>query len=136
MGKRNTAVLLQEWGVWQKQNSGFNLRARSAMLMVYQPPRDPSDSYAAAQITDEDAGEIDRLMAKLKYHFPREFRVMELAIVEGYSYRAIADSMGLPKDGKLAAYMYEDGYRFVDTLLNREFYLAEILAENNILQAA
>jgi hypothetical protein len=136
MGERNTAVLLQEWGVWLKQDSGFNLRARSAMLMVYQPPRDPGDGYANAQITNEDAEEVDRIMAKLKYHFPREFRVVWLAVVEGYSNRAVADSMGLPKDGKRAASMYEDGFRFVDTLLNRDFYLADTFDHENILQAA
>lgn len=133
MGERNTAVLLQEWGVWLKQDSGFNLRARSAMQMIVQSARD-DDGYEIAQISDDDAMEVDRAMARLKIHRPEYFRVLWLACVCGYSFRAAAETMKIkhPAVSKL----YECAYTWVDFVLNVDVYLDLNSSPQEILQAA
>lgn len=132
MGERNTAVLLQEWGVWLKQDSGFNLRARSAMQMIVQSAGD--DGYEVANITEDDAMEVDRAMAKLKFHRPEYFRVLWLACVCGYSFRAAASTMNL--NDKVIARLYEGAYTWIDFALNVNIYLSPQSANANILQAA
>ena len=133
MGERNTAVLLQEWGVWLKQDSGFNLRARSAMQMIMQSARD-DDGYEIASITEHDALEVDRAMAKVKLHRPDYFKVLWLACVCGYSFRAAADSMGVSQIA--AARLYEGAYAWVDFIINADFYLGSGDVPELILQAA
>lgn len=133
MGERNTAVLLQEWGVWLKQDSGFNLRARSAMQMIIQSTNDDGD-YDVAHITDDDAMEVDRVMAKLKFHRPDYFRVLWLACVCGYSFRAAASSMNM--GDKAVARLYEGAYAWIDFALNVDFYLGLQSINENILHAA
>lgn len=133
MGERNTAVLLQEWGVWLKQDSGFNLRARSAMQMIIQSARD-DDGYEVAHITDDDAMEVDRAMARLKVHRPEFFKVLWLACVCGYSFRAAAETMNIahPAVSKL----YECAYTWVDFVLNVDVYLDSQSSPQEFLRAA
>lgn len=133
MGERNTAVLLQEWGVWLKQDSGFNLRARSAMQMIIQSTNDDGD-YEIAQITDGDAMEVDRAMARLKLHRPEYFRVLWLACVCGYSFRATASSMNV--GDKIVARLYEGAFAWIDFALNVDVYLNLHSVDENILHAA
>jgi hypothetical protein len=133
MGERNTAVLLQEWGVWLKQDSGFNLRARSAMQMIVQSAGDDGD-YEVAHITEDDALEVDRAMARLKLHRPEYFRVLWLACVCGFSFRAAASTMNL--NDKVIARLYEGAYTWIDFALNVDVYLNSQAANENILQAA
>ena len=132
MSERNTAVLLQEWGVWLKQDSGFNLRARSAMQMIYDPVCD--ECYHPAAITEDDALEVDRAMARLKIHRPEFFRVLWLACVCGYSFRAAAETLNisLPAIAKL----YECAYTWVDFVLNVDEYLDSQSSPQEFLQAA
>lgn len=132
MGERNTAVLLQEWGVWLKQDSGFNLRARSAMQMIVQSAGD--DGYEVANIADDDAMEVDRAMAKLKVHRPEYFRVLWLACVCGYSFRAAADTLNVSQIA--VARLYEGAYTWVDFVLNVDVYLGSSHEQELILQAA
>lgn len=132
MGERNTAVLLQEWGVWLKQGAGFNLKSRSAMQMIIQSVGD--DGFEVANITDDDAMEVDRAMAKLKVHKPELFRVLWLSCVCGYSMRATAAAMNL--NDKVAAGLYECGYTWVDFVLNVDIYLNEQERKKEILLAA
>lgn len=135
MGERNTAVLLQEWGVWLKQDSGFNLRARSAMQMIIQSARDDDeDGYEVAHITDDDAMEVDRAMAKVRLHRPDYFKVLWLACVCGYSFRAAADSMGVSQIA--VARLYEGAYAWVDFIINADFYLGAGDVPELNLQAA
>lgn len=132
MGERNTAVLLQEWGVWLKQDSGFNLRARSAMQMIMQSA--VCECYEVASITEHDALEVDRAMAKVKLHRPDYFKVLWLACVCGYSFRAAADSMGVSQIA--AARLYEGAYAWIDFIINADFYLGSGDVPELILQAA
>lgn len=132
MGERNTAVLLQEWGVWLKQDSGFNLRARSAMQMIMQSA--VCECYEVASITEHDALEVDRAMARLKVHRPEFFKVLWLACVCGYSFRAVGDAMNIahPAVSKL----YECAYTWVDFVLNVDVYLDSQSSPQEFLQAA
>lgn len=133
MGERNTAVLLQEWGVWLKQDSGFNFRARSAMQMIIQSARD-DDVYEVAHITEDDALEVDRAMARLKVHRPEFFKVLWLACVCGYSFRAAAEAMNLSQPA--IARLYECAYTWVDFVLNADVYLNSQPSQQEFLQAA
>jgi hypothetical protein len=132
MGERNTAVLLQEWGVWLKQDSGFNLRARSAMQMIYDPVGD--ECYHPAAITDDDALEVDRAVARLKLYRPEFFRVLWLACVSGFSMRAVSDALGISRE--TAAKYYECGYTWVDCSLNMNVYFSMNNDFQEFLQAA
>ena len=132
MGERNTAALLQEWGLWLRQDSGFNLQARSAMQMIVQSASD--EGFEVANITDDDAMEVDRAMAKLKLHRPQYFRVLWLACVCGYSMRAAGVTMNL--NDKKVARLYECAYTWIDFALNVDIYLNEQSKKENILHAA
>lgn len=132
MGERNTAVLLQEWGVWLKQDSGFNLRARSAMQMIMQSA--VCECYEVASITEHDALEVDRAMAKVKLHRPDYFKVLWLVCVCGYSYRAAAETMNLSQPA--IARLYECAYTWVDFVLNVDVYLDSQPSQQEFLQAA
>lgn len=132
MGERNTAWLLQEWGQWVRYGGGVDLRARSAMQSVMTCAVE--HDVIVADITEDDALDVDRAMAKLKMHRPEFYRVLWLACVRDFSLRETSSSMGISREA--AGKLYEAAYTWIDFALNVDIFLSENEKDELFLQAA
>jgi len=95
MGERNAAVLLVEWGNWIRQGGGVDLSMRSVLANLIPVKR---GGFTAANISDNDALDVDRAVAQLKKSRPLVARVLWLEFACGYSTRKIATVIGCTRE--------------------------------------
>jgi hypothetical protein len=95
MGERNAAVLLVEWGNWIRQGGGVDLSMRSVLANLIPVKR---SGFTAANISDNDALDVDRAVAQLKKSRPLIARVLWLEYACGYSTRKIATVIGCTRE--------------------------------------
>lgn len=113
MNERNTAVLLQEWGVWIRQGDRVNLGMRSALAQLIP---EKSGGLLPANITDDDALDVDRAIAQLRKSRPIMARVLWLEYACGYSTRKIATLLSCSRED--ASKMCGRAYGLIDGMLN------------------
>lgn len=132
MGERNAAVLLAEWGKWIGQGGGVDLSMRSALANLVPVKR---GSFTAANISDNDALDVDRAIAQLKKTRPLMARVLWLEFAFGYSTRKIATVIGCTREQ--ASNLSGRAIGLVDCALNPSIFTQTDLEElATLLQAA
>lgn len=109
MSEQNTAWLLAQWALWQREGVGLRLSVKSPMVM-FAAPRDEERIYS--EICDDDAMRVDAVMAKLKLHNPIWHKVLVLAFVRDMGHRQVASQLGITRYA--AGKLYEEAYCWVD----------------------
>lgn len=90
-----TFNLLVEWGVWSRGGMGLHYRSSLGVIQDMQLGASSRD----AQITDEMAGRIDRVVSRLQPRNPDLHKVLVLTFCAGMSQREVARSMKISGQG-------------------------------------
>lgn len=106
-----TINLLTEWGIWSRGGLGLHYRSPLGIIKDMQL----GTTVRAAQITDETADKVDRVVARLRPRYADLHRVLVLTYCAGMSQREVARSMRI--QGQMAA----------RDLLNRAVPLVDML---------
>lgn len=106
-----TVNLLVEWGIWSRGGLGLHYRSSLGIIRDMQI----GSTVRAAQITDEAADRVDRVVARLRPRNPELHRVLVLTYCAGMSQRDAARAMG------------ESGQGAVRDLLNRAVPLVDMM---------
>lgn len=109
MTEQNTAWLLAQWGLWQREGVGQRLNYKSPMATF---ACGAAELRIASEICDDDAMRVDAMMAKLKLHNPTWYKVLVLAVVRDMGHRQVASRLGVTRYA--AGKLYEEAYCWVD----------------------
>jgi hypothetical protein len=109
MTEQNTAWLLAQWGMWQREGVGHRLNYKSPMAAF---ARTACETRIVSEICDDDAMRVDAVMANLKLHNPTWYKVLVLAFVRGMGHRQVASRLGITRYA--AGKLYEEAYCWVD----------------------
>lgn len=109
MTEQNTAWLLAQWALWQREGVGLRLNAKSPMATF---ARTACEARIASEICDNDAMRVDAVMAKLKQINPTWYKVLVLAFVLDMGHRQVASRLGITRYA--AGKIYEEAYGWVD----------------------
>lgn len=90
-----TFNLLVEWGIWSRGGMGLHYRSSLGVIQDMQLGTGSRD----AQITDEAAGRIDRVVSKLRPRNPDLHQVLVLTFCAGMSQREVARTMRISGQG-------------------------------------
>lgn len=133
MSERNTAVLLKEWGVWIRQGDRVDLSMRGALSRMIP---NKSGGLPAANITDDDALEVDRAIAQLRKSRPLMARCLWLEYACGFSNRKMATALNCTREE--ASNMCGRAFGLIDSMLNPSdvFTLADMEDLVKLLSAA
>lgn len=110
MSEKNTALLLAQWALWQREGAGLRLNYKSPMATFSRTADDEERIYS--EICDDDAMRVDAVMAKLKLHNPTWYKVLVLAFVRDMGHRQVASRLGITRYA--AGKLYEEAYCWVD----------------------
>ncbi len=106
-----TINLLTEWGIWSRGGLGLHYRSPLGIIKDMQL----GTTVRAAQITDEAADKVDRVVARLRPRNPDLHRVLVLTYCAGMSLREAARAMTIKNHAD------------VSTLLNRAVPLVDMM---------
>jgi hypothetical protein len=109
MTEQNTAWLLAQWALWQREGVGLRMSAKSPMATF---SRTACGAKVVSEICDDDALRVDAVMAKLKQVNPTWYKVLVLAFVRNYGDRQVATRLGITRYA--AGKLYEEAYGWVD----------------------
>ncbi len=112
MAEQNTAWLLAQWALWQREGVSLRMSARSPLAAM---SKTACGAYVSSEICDDDALRVDRVMARLNRESPELYKVLVLAFVRDLNAHQIAVRMGVSR--YIAVKRYEDAYEKVDSLL-------------------
>lgn len=113
MSEINTAWLLAQWALWQREGVGLQLRAKSPLAFLSKVS-DEELERKCSEISDDDALRVDRAMAQLKKVNPTWYKVLVWAFVFDLGDRAVAARLGVTRYA--AGRLYEEAYGWVDSL--------------------
>lgn len=116
MAEQNTAWLLAQWALWQREGVGLKLNAKSPLAFLSQVADEESE-IASSEICDEDALRVDRVMAELKSLSKEYYKTLVYSFVNNLSAGQVALRMGVSR--YMAVKLYEEAYQKVDELLSR-----------------
>lgn len=116
MAEQNTAWLLAQWALWQREGVGLKLSAKSPLAFLSQVA-DEELEIASSEICDEDALRVDRVMAELKSLSKEYYKTLVYSFVNNLSAGQVALRMGVSR--YMAVKLYEEAYQKVDELLSR-----------------
>ena len=109
MTEKNTAWLLAQWALWQREGVGLRMNARSPLAAM---SKTACGAYVSSEICDDDALRVDRVMAQLKKVNPTWHRVLVWAFVMQWGERTIAARLGITRHA--VGRLYEEAYGWVD----------------------
>lgn len=113
MTEKNTAWLLAQWALWQREGVSLRMSARSPLAAM---SKTACVAYVSSEICDEDALRVDRAMAQLKKHNPIWYKVLVWAFVAQLGPYQLATKMQLTRYS--VGQLYEAAYMHVDRLLS------------------
>lgn len=113
MSEQNTAWLLAQWALWQREGVGLRLSAKSPMATF---ARTACETRIVSEICDDDAMRVDAVMARLKKENPEWYKVLVLAFVKDLGPYQIAMRLNITK--YFAVKLYEAAYVWVDVKLS------------------
>lgn len=113
MTEKNTAWLLAQWALWQREGVSLRMSARSPLAAM---SKTACGAYVSSEICDDDALRVDRAMAELKNLNKEFYKVLVLSFVRDYGDRQVAFHLNISR--RAAAKLYEDAYCWVDSKLN------------------
>ena len=109
MSEQNTAWLLAQWAMWQREGVGLRLSAKRPMVTF---ARTACGTQIVSEICDDDAMRVDAVMARLKQVNPTWYKVLVLAFVRDMGHRQVASRLGITRYA--AGKLYEEAYCWVD----------------------
>lgn len=115
MTEQNTAWLLAQWALWQREGGGLRLSVKSPMVMFAAPP---DEVRICSEISDDDAMRVDAVMAKLRQVNPLWRKVLVLAFVNNLNAAQIGSRLGISR--YLSVKLYESAYGKADELLSAD----------------
>ena len=120
MAEQNTAWLLAQWALWQREGVSLRMSARSPLAAM---SKTACGAYVSSEICDDDALRVDRAMAELKSLNGEYYKILVFSFVNDLSVGQVAVRMGFSR--YMAVQLYEEAYQKVDELLTKYFDLLE-----------
>lgn len=108
MTDQNTAWLLAQWALWQREGVGQRLTTKNPLATYASTV---CGTRLSSTICDDDAMRVDRIMAKLKLVNPTWHKVLVLAFVRELGDRQVALRLGITRYA--AGKLYEEAYCWV-----------------------
>lgn len=120
MTEKNTAWLLAQWALWQREGVSLRMSARSPLAAM---SKTACGAYVSSEICDDDALRVDRAMAELKSLSEECYKILVFSFVNDLSVSQVAVRMGFSR--YMAVQLYEEAYQIVDELLTKYSDLLE-----------
>lgn len=117
MSEKNTAWLLAQWALWQREGVSLRMSARSPLASM---AKTACGAYVASEICDDDALRVDRAMAELKRVNATWYKVLVWAYVYELGDRQVAARLNISRHA--AARLYEDAYGWADARITLSAY--------------
>lgn len=115
MTEQNTAWLLAQWAMWQREGVVLRLNEKSLMAAY---PQTACGSRGYSEICDDDAMRIDAVMARLKLDKPDYFKILFLSFVRGLNATQIGARLGVSR--YMAVKEYEAAYVCVEGIISAD----------------
>lgn len=112
MTEKNTAWLLAQWALWQREGVSLRMSARSPLAAM---SKTACGAYVSSEICDEDALRVDRAMAQLKKECLQSYKVLILAYLYDLGPYQIAGRLKISK--YFVVKIYERGYQSINSKL-------------------
>lgn len=106
---RGTEIELEEWGIWVRCG-GVSLGANSVTV--------PGSTGRTADITDDRAMVIDRVVARLKQRDPRCARAVKIYYTQNLNHALLGEKLRTSKSG--ANYLLKSGVAWIDGVLSAQ----------------